>query len=107
MVHGVGISSGQCPDDVPLEVACLTGCGVGTGWGSGGDWARWRPGDQSYLTGPNNPTMVTPAFLPMIQAQQTSPSARGAAAIAFILFTFIVLLTIVQRKFVKEDLTTK
>ena len=25
------LSAVRCPDDVPLEVACLTGCGVGTG----------------------------------------------------------------------------
>lgn len=31
------VSEDSCvkvPDDIPLEVACLVGCGVGTGWGS-------------------------------------------------------------------------
>jgi len=27
-------STVKIPEDIPLEVACLTGCGVGTGWGT-------------------------------------------------------------------------
>lgn len=64
----------------------------------------WQVFDQSYLTGPNNPTMVTPAFL-AYQVSFNDFAFGEGAAIAFILFAFIVLLTIVQRKFVKEDLT--
>ena len=37
-------SAVKCPDDVPLDVACLTSCGVGTGWGSAVHSAEVRPG---------------------------------------------------------------
>jgi multiple sugar transport system permease protein len=64
----------------------------------------WQVFDQSYLTGPNNPTMVTPAFL-AYQVSFSNFAFGEGAAIAFILFAFIVLVTLLQRKFVKEDLT--
>ncbi len=64
----------------------------------------WQVFDQSYLTGPNNPTMVTPAFLAYQVSFNDFAFGQGAA-IAFILFAFIVLLTLLQRKFVREDLT--
>lgn len=41
----------RCPDDVPLERACLTGCGVGTGWGSAVNSAGVRPGDVIIVMG--------------------------------------------------------
>jgi NDMA-dependent alcohol dehydrogenase len=45
------LSAVHCPDDVPLEVACLTGCGVGTGWGSAVNSAEVRPGDVVIVMG--------------------------------------------------------
>ena len=60
----------------------------------------WQVFDQSYLTGPNNPTMVTPAFL-AYQVSFSNFAFGEGAAIAFILFAFIVLLTLLQRKFVQ------
>jgi len=48
--------------------------------------------------------MVTPAFL-AYQVSFNNFAFGEGAAIAFILFAFIVLLTIVQRRFVREDLT--
>ncbi|HEY5304137.1 MAG TPA: sugar ABC transporter permease [Acidimicrobiales bacterium] len=64
----------------------------------------WQVFDQSFLTGPNNPTMVTPAFL-AYQVSFSDFAFGEGAAIAFMLFALIVVLTILQRKFVKEDLT--
>ena len=64
----------------------------------------WQVFDQSYLTGPNNPTMVTPAFL-AYQVSFNNFAFGEGASIAFILFAFIVLLTLLQRRFIKEDLT--
>ena len=37
--------------DIPLEVACLTGCGVGTGWGSAVNSAAVRVGDVVMVVG--------------------------------------------------------
>ena len=37
--------------DIPLDVACLTGCGVGTGWGSAVTAARVEPGDTVIVMG--------------------------------------------------------
>lgn len=39
------------PDDVPLDVAVLTGCGVGTGWGAAVNSAQVRPGDVVVVMG--------------------------------------------------------
>jgi multiple sugar transport system permease protein len=66
--------------------------------------STWQVFDQSYLTGGNNPTMVTPAFL-AYQVSFSDFAFGEGAAIAFLLFAFIVVLTILQRRFVKEDLT--
>ena len=41
----------KIPDDIPLEVACLTGCGVGTGWGSSVQAAKVEPGDTVIIMG--------------------------------------------------------
>ncbi|MCE3554094.1 NDMA-dependent alcohol dehydrogenase [Pseudonocardia sp. RS11V-5] len=39
------------PKDIPLEAACLTGCAVGTGWGSAVNSAAVRPGDTVIVMG--------------------------------------------------------
>jgi S-(hydroxymethyl)glutathione dehydrogenase/alcohol dehydrogenase len=41
----------KIPDDIPLEVACLTGCGVGTGWGSSVQAAKVGPGETAIIMG--------------------------------------------------------
>jgi NDMA-dependent alcohol dehydrogenase len=41
----------KCPDEVPLDVACLTSCGVGTGWGSAVHSADVRPGHVVIVMG--------------------------------------------------------
>jgi multiple sugar transport system permease protein len=66
--------------------------------------STWQVFDQSYLTGSHNPTMVTPAFL-AYQVSFSDFAFGEGAAIAFLLFIFIVVLTLLQRRFVKEDLT--
>jgi S-(hydroxymethyl)glutathione dehydrogenase/alcohol dehydrogenase len=37
--------------DIPLEIACLTGCGVGTGWGAAVNSADVRPGQVVIVMG--------------------------------------------------------
>ncbi len=44
-------SAVKCPDDVSLEAACLTSCGVGTGWGSAVRSAQVRPGHVVIVVG--------------------------------------------------------
>jgi NDMA-dependent alcohol dehydrogenase len=44
-------SAVKVPDDIPLEKACLVGCGVGTGWGSAVNSADVRPGDVVVVMG--------------------------------------------------------
>jgi NDMA-dependent alcohol dehydrogenase len=44
-------SAVKIPDDIPLHVACLTGCGVGTGWGSAVNSADIYPGDTVIVMG--------------------------------------------------------
>jgi NDMA-dependent alcohol dehydrogenase len=41
----------KIPDDIPLETACLLGCGVGTGMGSALNAAEVRPGDVVIVMG--------------------------------------------------------
>ena len=41
----------KLPEDVPLEKACLLGCGVGTGWGSAVNSAEVSPGDTVVVMG--------------------------------------------------------
>jgi multiple sugar transport system permease protein len=67
--------------------------------------STWQVFDQSYLLGPNNPTAITPAFFSFQVSFQDSAFGVGAA-VAFLLFSLIVFLTLLQRRFVKEDLTT-
>lgn len=45
------MSAIPCPDDIPLDVACLTSCGVGTGWGSAVNSAEVGPGDVVIVMG--------------------------------------------------------
>ncbi len=44
-------SAVKIPQDIPLDVACLTGCGVGTGWGSSVTAAGVEPGDTVIVMG--------------------------------------------------------
>jgi NDMA-dependent alcohol dehydrogenase len=37
--------------DIPLEIACLTGCGVGTGWGAAVNSAQVKPGQVVIVMG--------------------------------------------------------
>src|SRR5215469_3122210 len=41
----------KIPDDIPLELACLVGCGVTTGWGSSVYAADVQPGDNVAVIG--------------------------------------------------------
>jgi len=44
-------SAVKIPQDIPLEVACLTGCSVGTGWGSAVTAAKVEPGETVIIMG--------------------------------------------------------
>lgn len=66
--------------------------------------STWQVFDQSFLLGPANPTSITPAYFAYQVSFQDSAFGMGAA-VAFLLFALIVVLTLLQRKFVKEDLT--
>ncbi len=44
-------SAVKIPDDVPLDRACLLGCGVGTGWGSAVNSAAVQPGHTVIVMG--------------------------------------------------------
>ena len=44
-------SAVKVPKDIPLEKACLVGCGVGTGWGSAVNSAEVQPGDCVIIMG--------------------------------------------------------
>jgi len=44
-------SAVKVEDDLPLETICLTGCGVGTGWGSAVNSAEVRPGQTVLVMG--------------------------------------------------------
>ncbi|MFP5019317.1 NDMA-dependent alcohol dehydrogenase [Pseudonocardia phyllosphaerae] len=44
-------SAVKIPDAIPLEVACLTGCSVGTGWGSAVNSAEVKPGQTVIVMG--------------------------------------------------------
>ncbi|MGY1620310.1 NDMA-dependent alcohol dehydrogenase [Geodermatophilus sp. SYSU D00691] len=41
----------KIPEEIPLDVACLTGCGVGTGWGSSVQAAKVEPGETVIIMG--------------------------------------------------------
>ena len=44
-------SAVKVPDDIPLDKACLVGCGVGTGWGSAVNAAQVQPGHTVIVMG--------------------------------------------------------
>jgi NDMA-dependent alcohol dehydrogenase len=44
-------SAVKVPDDLPLDVVCLVGCGVPTGWGSAVNSAQVRPGHTVIVMG--------------------------------------------------------
>lgn len=44
-------SAVKIPQDIPLDVACLTGCGVGTGWGTAVQAGDVQPGDTVIVMG--------------------------------------------------------
>jgi len=44
-------SAVKCPDGIPLEAACLTSCGVSTGWGSAVNSAAVEPGHTVIVMG--------------------------------------------------------
>ncbi len=44
-------SAVKIEEDLPLDVVCLTGCGVGTGWGSAVNSAEVRPGQTVIVMG--------------------------------------------------------
>ncbi|MHA6796381.1 NDMA-dependent alcohol dehydrogenase [Pseudonocardia bannensis] len=44
-------SAVKVDDDIPLDKACLVGCGVGTGWGSAVNSAGVQPGDTVIVMG--------------------------------------------------------
>jgi multiple sugar transport system permease protein len=60
--------------------------------------ATWQIFDQIYLTG-NNPATITPAYLSYNQSFQNSAFGTGAA-IAFLLFLLIFVLSTLQRRFI-------
>ncbi|MGH9107285.1 MAG: carbohydrate ABC transporter permease, partial [Acidimicrobiales bacterium] len=66
--------------------------------------STWQIFDQIFLIGPLNPATVTPAYFSYEISFRDSDFGAGAA-VAFLLFCLIVFLTLIQRKFIKEDLT--
>jgi multiple sugar transport system permease protein len=65
--------------------------------------STWQIFDQVFLTA-SNPTMITPAYYSYQVSFQDSAFGVGAA-VAFLLFCLIVFLTVLQRRFIREDLT--
>jgi S-(hydroxymethyl)glutathione dehydrogenase/alcohol dehydrogenase len=45
------LSAVKCPKKIPLDLAALTSCGVGTGWGSAVNSAEVQPGDVVIVMG--------------------------------------------------------
>jgi multiple sugar transport system permease protein len=68
--------------------------------------ATWQVFDQVYLISQGNPagTTLTPAFLAYQESFGNQQWGQGAA-IAFILFAIIVVLTIVQRLILRDRST--
>ena len=66
--------------------------------------STWQVFDQVFLIGPDNPATITPAYYSYQLSFQDSNFGAGAA-VAFLLFCLIVFLTVLQRKFIREDLT--
>lgn len=63
----------------------------------------WQVFDQVYLLGANNQTVISPAYLSYQVSFQNFDFGTGAA-IAFLLFLLIVILTVLQRKLLPEDI---
>jgi S-(hydroxymethyl)glutathione dehydrogenase/alcohol dehydrogenase len=59
-------------DDIPLDKACLVGCGVTTGWGSFVYAADVRPGDNVAVIGVG-------ASAPAPSKGRGSPAPRGSS----------------------------
>src|SRR6202042_2977591 len=53
-------------DDIPLELACLVGCGVTTGWGSSVYAAKVQPGDNVGGIGVRPPGFGAPHPYPWV-----------------------------------------
>jgi multiple sugar transport system permease protein len=66
--------------------------------------STWQVFDQVVLLGPQNPTTITPSYFAYQVSFQDSNFGAGAA-VAFLLFCLIMFLTVLQRTFIKEDLT--
>jgi multiple sugar transport system permease protein len=62
----------------------------------------WQVFDQVYLLGPNNTTVTTPAYFSYNESFADFKFGVGAA-VAFLLFVLIVVMTLVQRHFLPED----
>jgi multiple sugar transport system permease protein len=62
----------------------------------------WQVFDQVYLLGPNNPTVTMPAYFSYTESFANSGFGVGAA-VAFLLFVLIVVITLVQRRLLPED----
>ena len=66
-------------DDIPLDKACLVGCGVTTGWGSAVYAAEVRPGDNVAVIGIGGIGAVAPSRAPAWPAPRgSSPSTRSS-----------------------------
>ena len=64
--------------------------------------STWQVFDQIFLLGPNNQTVLTPAYL-SYQLSFNNSSFGVGAAIAFLLFALIVTLSWLQRRLLPED----
>ena len=65
--------------------------------------STWQIFDQIFLTA-SNPTVITPAYY-SYEISFTDSAFGVGAAVAFLLFCLIVFLTVLQRRFIREDLT--
>jgi multiple sugar transport system permease protein len=62
----------------------------------------WQVFDQVYLLSPHNQTVTTPAYFSYNESFANSAFGVGAA-VAFLLFVLIVVMTLVQRRLLPED----
>ncbi|MCL2393333.1 MAG: sugar ABC transporter permease [Acidimicrobiaceae bacterium] len=69
-----------------------------------GMMGTWQVFDQITIFGPNNPSIATPAYQSYAQSFNNFSFGIGAA-MAFLLFLLIVVLTYLQRKLIPEDIT--
>jgi multiple sugar transport system permease protein len=66
--------------------------------------STWQIFDQIFVFGPNNQSVITPAYMSYQQAFGGSAAFGVGAAIAFLLFILIIGMNALQRRFLKEDL---